>query len=120
MDSAKYGKVVQGLQRRGLITLQQLVRPKPASVDVLAEVHDRAYLEQLHTSSAKVAQVSAVVCGDRNGRREADCLYRALLVAWPLHVTAYATAHVTAHATAHVTAHATAQQIRCTPCKLCR
>jgi hypothetical protein len=57
-DSCKFEKCVSGLQQRGIISsTQQLVEPAAASMEVLGQVHSQEYLQQLHTSSVKVAQV---------------------------------------------------------------
>lgn len=57
-DSCKFEKCVSGLQQRGIISsTQQLVQPAAASMEVLGQVHTQEYLQQLHNSSVKVAQV---------------------------------------------------------------
>lgn len=57
-DSCKFEKVVSGLTRAGIITgQQQLVRPQAVSQADLQHVHTSAYLNQLHSSPLKVAQV---------------------------------------------------------------
>lgn len=57
-DSCKFSKVVSGLQQNGIISgPQQLVRPMAVSYELLGQVHTQEYLQQLQTSSLKVAQV---------------------------------------------------------------
>jgi histone deacetylase 11 len=57
-DSCKFHKVVAGLVARGVIdSPQQLVAPAAISGAALGQVHTAGYLQQLHTSSRKVAQV---------------------------------------------------------------
>lgn len=57
-DSCKFKKVVNGLQRRGVLNFQQLAQPKEVGLDVLLDVHTEEYLNSLHSSSLKVAQVT--------------------------------------------------------------
>eukprot|EP00882_Tetradesmus_deserticola_P020719 GHRQ01022388.1.p1 GENE.GHRQ01022388.1~~GHRQ01022388.1.p1 ORF type:complete len:239 (+),score=59.05 GHRQ01022388.1:91-807(+) len=58
-DSCKFSKVVAGLQTAGVIAgISQLVQPLPASLTALQSVHSQTYLQQLHSSSLKVAQVT--------------------------------------------------------------
>lgn len=57
-DSCKFDKVMKSLQQQHIIMgPQQLVRPAAVSEQALLEVHTQQYLQQLHTSSLKVAQV---------------------------------------------------------------
>jgi histone deacetylase 11 len=57
-DSCKFAKVVKGLQQQGILSSErQLVRPQAVSYDTLRQVHAQDYLQQLQTSSLKVAQV---------------------------------------------------------------
>ncbi|KAF6250370.1 hypothetical protein COO60DRAFT_881687 [Scenedesmus sp. NREL 46B-D3] len=58
-DSCKFSKVVAGLRTNGIISNNsQLVTPLPATLIALQSIHSPAYLQQLHTSSLKVAQVT--------------------------------------------------------------
>ncbi len=51
-------QVVSMLQREGMLTPAQLVPAHEASLEALAAVHDPSYLQRLHGSSLKVAQVT--------------------------------------------------------------
>ena len=60
-DSCKFEKVVKGLQQHGIInSTQQLVQPAAVSYETLQQVHTPEYLQQLQTSSLKVAQVMSM------------------------------------------------------------
>jgi histone deacetylase 11 len=52
-------QVAAGLRTNGIIASQsQLVKPLPASLTALQSIHSQTYLQQLHSSSLKVAQVT--------------------------------------------------------------
>ena len=60
-DSKKYGRVVQFLIDKKVITLEQLLVPKPVTNDVLIKVHSIIYLKSLLLSSETVARILEVL-----------------------------------------------------------
>lgn len=55
-DSCKFHSIVESLKKQGLV--HEVHEPKEVSRDVLADVHTSAYLDKIHSSSLKVAQVT--------------------------------------------------------------
>ncbi|KAK9862275.1 hypothetical protein WJX84_002348 [Apatococcus fuscideae] len=56
-DSKKFGKVVSGLERAGILRRGQLVTAVAADEPMLRDVHDAEYLHSMRTSPRKMAQV---------------------------------------------------------------
>ena len=57
-DSCKFKKIVDTLVGQGLFDADSLIEPKEVTREVLEEVHTAAYIDKIHTSSLKVAQVT--------------------------------------------------------------
>ncbi|KAG2488842.1 hypothetical protein HYH03_012639 [Edaphochlamys debaryana] len=57
-DSCKYAKVLAGLQKQGLLHKAWTVKPRQATLEVLADVHTQRYIGDIHAHPSTVAQVT--------------------------------------------------------------
>ncbi|GIL45353.1 hypothetical protein Vafri_2603 [Volvox africanus] len=66
-DSCKYGKVVSALKKQGVLQEGQTVRPREASMEVLADVHTQDYLYKIHHHNFTIVQVEILGAGNGKG-----------------------------------------------------